>query len=347
VFDSLATPIPCPYHSNPLPNSLGGGLFFSNSNSLKTHDLTFKSYSHNFYLGKYSYSFSNNGSDNFDYTDIDYYHRRNLFRLSDFNIINAKRRMFKHSRRMAFLIRKFNIKRVAMLTLTVIYDGLYKSPKEYDNALNRIRIFFNYYKINRITGSEFTQKGVKHYHIVFDSKDIIKICSLPSFKRFVKSYKFTDNDMKVIKSGKRSYLEVYIARFFAKKWRLGFADFEKESKPLYVVKYVNDNYEGQLSLHGRVSYSRAFSRWFSKLTSIAFVLYDNIIERFIPNFQIPIFILQAVNRITKHEFFERLRSEFSRMLYKSYYEKYRYYINRINIPQFYNSAERLGLKEGY
>jgi hypothetical protein len=295
-------------------------------------DLTFNSHSHNF---------SCVSSDGSDYSD------RDLFRVSDFKIANAKKRMFKHSRRMAFIITKYNIKRVAMLTLTVKFNGLYKSPKEYDNALNRIRIFFNYYKINRITGSELTLKGVKHYHIVFDSKDIIKICSLRSFKRFVKTYQFTDDDMKVIKSGKRSYLEVYIARFFFKRWRLGFADFEKESKPLYIVKYVNESYNDEISLHGRVSYSRAFSRWFRKLTSISFILYDNIIKRFIPNFQIPLIFLKEVNKIKKHEYFEYLRGEFRRLPYRYKYEKNKYYDDCENFSDFYEACERLGLSNNY
>jgi hypothetical protein len=327
--------------ANPLerPQPPTGWVFsFSNSNSCK--DLTYNIQSHNF-LFNISYS----GSESYIYT------APAPFDITDYKFNNARKRKSKHSRRLAFIMQKFGIKSVSMITLTVQFNGVYKSAKEYDIALNRIRRLFSYYGINRITGSELTKKGVKHYHILLDSKDIIKICSSNSFKRFVKSYRFSENDFKAIhskdKKKKRSYLDIYLARWFAIRWRLGFVDFLFNAKALYVVKYVNESYNNELSFHGRLSYSKEFSKEFKNKTSIVRCGFNNSVVRSVPNFQIPIFFIPAVLKQIKHLIFERLRSEALRSVEKSIYEKYKYYLNNVNFPRFYSAVERLGFLEGY
>jgi hypothetical protein len=339
-------PISYLYHSNPLPVFTGGGFFVSNSNSnsLSSSDLTINTYSHNFILDiGYNYSYS--GSDSYIYSASEWTNKENKVSAND--LINAKIRKKRHSRKIAQTMKKFNIKAFAMLTLTVVYDGSYRSARQYDVSLNRIRRRFNYYGIPKFTGSEITQRGVRHYHINFDMKDIIKICSSRSFKRFVKTYKFTENDMKAIKSGVRSYLEVYIARWFAKIWRLGFCDLQMNTKALYIVKYVNDSYSNKKSTHGRVSYSKEFARIFKNSTSIVYCGFNNSINKYVPAFQVPIFFIEALKKINKHKYFERLRFIGFRSLYKSIYEKYKEYLNRVDIPDFYYSIERLGLIDGY
>jgi hypothetical protein len=330
---------PNPLTRYPLPNPIGGGFFVYES-SFSSSDLTYNTYSHNFLFNiDFNYSFSYSGSDSYYSSDI--------FKVSDYYFLNVRKRKSKHSRRLGLLMHKYNIKSVSMITLTVEFNGVYKSSREYDTALNRIRRVFSYYGINRITGSEFTQKGVKHYHILINSKDILKIVSSSSFKRFVKTYRLSENDLKPVRSGKRSYLDIYLARWFAKFWRLGFVDFLFNAKALYLVKYVNEDYEGSLSFHGRVSYSREYSQEFKNKSSIVRCGFNNSVVRSVPNFQAPLFFIPAVIKKIKHEFMERLRSEAFRSLYKSLYEKYKYYINRKNIPQFYSAVERLGYLEGY
>jgi hypothetical protein len=328
---------PKSYYPNPLPIPLGGGFFVYNP--VPSSDLTYNTHSHNFLFNiDYNYIFSYSGSNS--YTS-------DIFDIQDIKFNNVRKRKSKHSRRLGLLMKKYNIKSVSMITLTVEFNGVYKSAREYDIALNRVRRLFSYYGINRITGSELTKKGVKHYHILLDSKDIIKICSSSSFKRFVKTYKFTENDYKAVRSRKRSYLDIYLARWFAKKWRLGFVDFLFNAKALYLVKYVNESYNNEISFHGRVSYSKEFSKEFKNKTSIVRCGFNNSVVRSVPTFQVPLFFIPAVIKQIKHKFYERLRSEFSRSLYKSMYEKYRYYINRLKIPQFYTALERLGLIDGY
>jgi hypothetical protein len=326
------------------PQPVKGWAFsFSNSNTFSncSNDLTYNSYSHKIPNSiDYNCVFSNSGSDTYIYTAP-----AHSFDISDYKFANVRKRKIKHSHRIAFLMKKYNIQSVSMLTLTVVFDGSYKSARQYDVALNRIRRVFSYYGISKITGSEFTEKGVKHYHIIFDTKDIIKICSSSSFRRFVKTYKLTDNDLKAIKSRKRSYLEIYIARWFFKKWRLGFCDLELQSKALYVIKYVNETYDGSLSFHGRVSYSKEFASWFKQFTSVVVCGFNNSVLRSVPNFQIPLFFIPALTKINKHKYFERLRAEFSHSIYKSTFEKYKYYLDKINFPDFYNAVERLGLTE--
>jgi hypothetical protein len=248
-------------------------------------------------------------------------------------------------------MQKFNIQSFAMLTLTVAYDGSYKSARQYDASLSKIRQVFNYYGISKFTGSEFTKRGVKHYHINFDMHDIIKICASASFKRFVKTYKFTENDYKAIRSKKkrkkRSYLEILISRWFFKKWRLGFCDLQMNAKALYIVKYVNDSYNNKKSKHGRVSYSKEFSKVLRNTTSLVYCGFNNTINKYVPSFQIPLFFIKGLKELNKHKFFERLRFDGFRAVYKSIYEKYKEYINRVDIPEFYRSIERLGLIDGY
>jgi hypothetical protein len=333
----LDTPISYPYHSNPLPNFLGGGFFVFQSS-----DLTYNIQSHNFLFNTdYNYIFCYSGSNTYSNNSSD------VFDITDYKFNNARKRKSKHSRRVGYLMHKFNIKSVSMITLTVEFHGVYKSSHDYDVALNRMRRLFSYYGINRITGSEYTLKGVKHYHIIINQLDIIKICSLRSFKRFVKTYKLTDDDLKPIRLSKRSYLDIYLARWFAKKWRLGFVDFLFNAKALYLVKYVNESYNNELSLHGRVSYSKEFSKEFKNKTSIVRCGFNNSVVRSVPNFQIPIFFIPAVLKQIKHLIFERLRSEALRSLEKSIYEKYKYYLNNVNFPRFYSAVERLGFLEGY
>jgi hypothetical protein len=333
---------------NPQPPT---GWVFSFSNSISSSDLTIKTYSNNFISDSdYIYSYSYSGSDSdYIYSAKTWTNTKNKVSASD--IINSKIRKKRHSRKIAEIMNKYNIQSFVMLTLTVVFDGSYKSAREYDTSLSRIRRLFNYYKIPKFTGSENTKKGVRHYHINFDSKDIIKICSSNSFKRFVKTYKFTANDMKAIhskkKKKKRSYLEILIARWFARVWRLGFCDIQMNTKALYIVKYVNDTYKNKKSTHGRVSYSKEFSKVLRNTTSIVYCGYNNTINKYVPNFQIPIFIIEALKKENKHKFFERLRFLGFRSVYKSIYEKYKEYLNRVDIPQFYMSIERLGLIDGY
>jgi hypothetical protein len=67
----------------------------------------------------------------------------------------------------------------------------------------------------------------------------------------------------------------------------------------------------------------------------------------VPSFQIPLFFIKGLKELNKHKFFERLRFDGFRAVYKSIYEKYKEYINRVDIPEFYRSIERLGLIDGY
>lgn len=326
---------PNPFGVAPSLIPLGGGFFIC-LNSPGAYDLTYNSYSHNF-LFSVSYS----GSDSYVYSVPA------PFDIKDFKVANVRKRKSKHSKRLGYIMQKYNIKSVSMITLTVEFNGVYRSSREYDNALNRMRRFFNYYKINRVTGSEFTAKGVKHFHIVIDSEDIKNICSLASFKRFVRSYKLTENDIKAIKSGKRSYLEVYIARFLYKRWRLGFVDFLYNAKALYLVKYVNEEYDGQLSLHGRLSYSKVYSEEFKNKSSVVRCGFDNSVVRSVPNFQTPLFFLKEANDIMKRKLMRRLRFEFARSRYKYVYEKYKSFLNCENFPSFYEAVERLSLMQGF
>jgi hypothetical protein len=332
------------------PQPFTGWAFFISENSNCSNDLTINIYSKVFLLDidfnySYSYIYSYSGSDSYIYSASEWTNKENKISASD--IINSKIRKKRHSRKIAQTMKKFNIKAFAMLTLTVVFNGSYKSAREYDTSLSRIRQVFNYYKIPKFTGSENTQKGVRHYHINFDMKDILKICASASFKRFVRSYRFTENDLKAVRSGARSYLEIYIARWFYKKWRLGFCDLQMNVKALYIVKYVNDTYNNKKSTHGRVSYSKEFARIFKNSTSIVYCGYNNTINKYVPNFQIPIFFIEGLKQENKHKYFERLRFIAFRSLYKSIYEKYKEYLNRVDIPDFYYSIERLGLIDGY
>jgi hypothetical protein len=321
-----------------------GWSFLISENSNFSNDLTIKTYSNNF-ISDSDYIYSYSGSDSYINSANSWTNKEN--KITEIDVLNSKIRKKRHSRKIAQLMKKFNIKAFAMLTLTVIFDGSYKSAREYDTSLSRIRRRFNYYQIPKFTGSENTQKGVRHYHINFDMKDIIKICSSSSFKRFVRSYRFTENDLKAVRSGARSYLEIYIARWFASIWKMGFCDLEMNTKALYIVKYVNDTYNNKKSTHGRVSYSKEFARVLKNTTSIVYCGYNNTINKYVPNFQIPIFIIEALKKENKHLFFERLRFIAFRSVYKSIYEKYKDYINRVDIPDFYYSIERLGLIDGY
>jgi hypothetical protein len=334
----------------------GWVFFISNtiSNSNTSSDLTINIYSNNFLSNidfnySYSYIYSYSGSDSYIYSAKKWSNKENKISIND--IINSKIRKKRHSRRIAQTMQKFNIQSFAMLTLTVRFDGSYKSAKEYDTALSRIRRRFNYYDIQKFTGSENTKRGVRHYHINFDMNDILKIVSSSSFKRFVRSYRFTENDLKAVhsknKKKKRSYLEILIARWFARIWKMGFCDLRMNAKALYIVKYVNDTYNNKKSTHGRVSYSKEFAKLFKNSTSITYCGYNNTIIKYIPKFQVPIFFIEALKKENKHKFFERLRFIGFRSLYKSIYEKYKEYINRLDIPDFYYSIERLGLIDGY
>jgi hypothetical protein len=261
----------------------------------------------------------------------------------------VKKRKFRHLKRFGFLMKEYDIKAVSMLTLTVQFDGSYETSKEYDCALSRIRRTFNYYGISKITGSEFTKKGVKHYHIIFNSNSIIKICSSKSFKRFVKSYKFTDDDFKAIFSKKRSYLEIYIARWFATRWRLGFADFMLEAKALYLLKYVNESYNDEVSLHGRVSYSRQYSSWFHSVSSLVVCGYNNSVVPYKQKFYFPVLFIEDLQKENRLKYLSLSRLIALYRFYQSRidYLRSRKYLTISELKQLDYYAERLGLLLGY
>jgi hypothetical protein len=240
---------------------------------------------------------------------------------------------------------KYDIKSVSMLTLTVKFDGSYETSKDYDRSLSRIRRVFSYYGISKITGSEFTKKGVKHYHIIFNSNSIIKICSSNSFKRFVKSYKFTDDDLKAIFSKKRSYLEIYIARWFAIKWRLGFADFMLEAKALYLLKYVNESYNDEVSLHGRVSYSGQYSSWFHRVSSLVVCGYNNTVVPYKQKFYFPVLFIEGLQKENRLKYLSLSRSIALYRFYQSRidYLRSRKYLTISELKQLDYYAERLGI----
>jgi hypothetical protein len=243
---------------------------------------------------------------------------------------------------------RFKVKEFAMLTLTVVYDGTYKTSSEYNKALQRVRSKFNYYKTQKITGSEFTKHGVRHYHLVFPSDWVVNFTSTKSFQRFMARYQFTEDDLKAIRSGARSYLEVLVARWFAKFWRLGFCDLQLHAKALYLIKYTTKSYNGLTSEHGRVSYSRGFSKFFKVLSSITKAGYNNTTRRVFKSFSVPFFIIHGLQ-----DQFRRLYM--LSLVYRAVQDAYdieverRNYINpdKHDKDVLYSYVERLGFLLGF
>ena len=255
----------------------------------------------------------------------------------------------KHLYRMGFIMERFKVKEFAMLTLTVVFDGTYKTSSEYNKALQRVRSKFNYYnKTQKITGSEFTKKGVRHYHLVFPSDWVVNFTATKSFQRFQARYQFTEDDLKAIRSGARSYLEVLVARWFAKFWRLGFCDLQLHAKALYLVKYTTKSYKGLTSEHGRISYSRGFSKFFRVLSSITKASYNNTTKRVFKAFQAPFFVIAGLQKQFRRAYLQSL-------VYRAVQDAYdverarRNFINpdKQDKEVLYKYVERLGFLLGY
>jgi hypothetical protein len=138
--------------------------------------------------------------------------------------------------------------------------------------------------------------------------------------------------MKAISSGKRSYLEIFIARWFAQKWRLGFADFMLEAKALYLLKYVNESYNDEVSLHGRVSYSREYSSWFHRVSSLVVCGYNNSVVPFKQRFYFPVLFIEGLQKVNRLKYLFLTR----------FLARYKFYQSRID---YLRSRKRLTISE--
>jgi hypothetical protein len=147
------------------------------------------------------------------------------------------------------------------------------------------------------------------------------------------------------KKHKRSFLEIYIARWFATKWRLGFADFEMEGKALYLMKYVNESYDGDVSFHGRISYSKEYSSWFHKVSSFALCGYNNTIVRLKQNFPVPIFFIEGLKKENRLKYLalERLIAKYNFYVSRVIYLRSLKFLSLRQLKQLDFYIERLGV----
>jgi hypothetical protein len=184
--------------------------------------------------------------------------------------------------------------------------------------------------------------------LVFPSDWVVNFTATKSFQRFLSRYEFTEDDLKAIRSGARSALEVLVARWFAKFWRLGFCDFEMHAKALYLIKYTTKSYKGLSSEHGRVSYSRGFSKFFKVLSSITKASFNNSTKRVFRPFNVPFFIIHGLQNQFKRLYMLSL-------VYRALQNAYdverarRNYINpdKQDKEVLYKYVERLGFLLGF
>lgn len=249
-----------------------------------------------------------------------------------------KKNIWMHRKRFGLIVEKLSkqgkLKTFTMITFTMRehYDEI-----EYNHGLNRIRRVFNYYKIGRITTTEFTKQGRKHVHMLITNVEAEKLRSTKSFQRFVKNYKLTDDDIAGLQV--RSLEDILLSRWIASIWKLGFVDVDPGTKAMYLLKYFKKGYS-------RVTYSGKYRKLLRGLTSLVVITWNNQFQRIKPIFLLPLFFIKGVLNSARDSYLRAIR------LYRWY--QYRYdFLKRFHMlkpSQFamlLAYAERLGLILGY
>ena len=252
-----------------------------------------------------------------------------------------KRNIWRHKKRFGLIVYKLieneNFKNFTLLTFTSSQH--YKSI-EYNRGMNRVRRVFNYYGVNRINCSEYTENGYKHCHTLISNIDIEKLLQSASFKRFCNSYKLTDDDYKGLQV--RSMQEILFSRWLASKWGLGFVDVLSEAKALYLLEYFKKSYS-------RVSYSGGYKKFYQGLTSLVVIGYNNSVQKIKLKFQVPLFFIKQVVNSARNSYLA-----LSRLLasYRFYQDRYDYlssikFLTASQLKQLDYYSEKLGIILGY
>lgn len=248
-----------------------------------------------------------------------------------------KRRVWMHKKRFGLIVYKLmQDKKFKDFTLLTYTSSEHYKSIEYNRGVNRNRRLFNYYDVNRINCSEYTENGYKHCHTLISNIDIEKLFQSASFKRFCNSYKLTADDYKGLQV--RSMQEVLLSRWLASKWGLGFVDVLSEAKALYLLEYFKKSYS-------RVSYSGGYKKFYQGFTSLVVIGYNNSIQKIKLKFQVPIFFVKQVVNSARDSYLAMTRLLASYRFYQGRYDYLRHlkFLTALQLKQLDYYTEKLGI----
>ena len=122
-----------------------------------------------------------------------------------------------------------------------------------------------------------------------------------------------------------------------------------EAKALYLLKYVNESYNDEVSLHGRVSYSGQYSSWFHSVSSLVVCGYNNSVVPYKQKFYFPVLFIEGLQKENRLKYLSLSRLIALYRFYQSRidYLRSRKYLTISELRQLDYYAERLGLLLGY